>query len=194
MSLPPPPLNDKPGSFAWLEWYRKLRDYISTSGSVPWYIINFAGSNITDIALRDHNSMQGVQGGASGEEYHLSASEHTAVAGSGQGVWSPTFTSLTEVPGGGSITKTGSYSRIGKYVYFTVQIVCTGGATTASTAGSTYCDLPITASIDDTCTVADTTTNVAIGNGAINGSTSSCYPATWGATGNTIIISGKYEV
>jgi hypothetical protein len=70
-TLPPPPINDKPGSFTWLEWYRQLRNYVSTSGSVPWYIINFAGSNITDIALREHNNMQGVQGGASGEKYHL---------------------------------------------------------------------------------------------------------------------------
>ena len=48
--LPPPPVNDQPGSFAWLEWYRQLRNYVSTSGSVPWYIINFSGSNLTDIA------------------------------------------------------------------------------------------------------------------------------------------------
>lgn len=72
-ALPPPPVNDKPGSFAWLEWYRQLRNYVSTSGSVPWFIINFAGSNITDIALRDHNQLQNVQGGASGEKYHVSA-------------------------------------------------------------------------------------------------------------------------
>ena len=44
--LPPPPVNDQMGSFAWLEWYRQLRNYVATSGSVPWYIINFAGSNI----------------------------------------------------------------------------------------------------------------------------------------------------
>ena len=54
-ALPPPPIQDKPGSFTWLEWYRQLRAYVSTSGSVPWYIINFAGSNITDIAARTEN-------------------------------------------------------------------------------------------------------------------------------------------
>jgi len=69
--LPPPPINDKPGSFTWLEWYRQLRNYVSTSGSVPWYIINFAGSNITDISLRDHGNLQGLQGGTAGEHYHL---------------------------------------------------------------------------------------------------------------------------
>lgn len=71
MPLPPPPINDKPGSFTWLEWYRQLRNYVSTSGSVPWYIINFAGSNITDIALRSHENLQGLQGGQAGQHYHL---------------------------------------------------------------------------------------------------------------------------
>lgn len=69
--LPPPPINDKPGSFAWLDWYKKLREYIATSGSVPWYIINFAGSNITDIVNRSHANLQGVQGGTAGEAYHV---------------------------------------------------------------------------------------------------------------------------
>jgi len=75
--LPPPPINDKPGSFTWMEWYRQLRNYVSTSGSIPWYVINFAGSNITDIAQRAHNDLQTVQGGTAGERYHLTAAQHT---------------------------------------------------------------------------------------------------------------------
>lgn len=78
--LPPPPVNDQMGSFTWLEWYRQLRNYVSTSGSVPWYIINFAGSNITDIASRSHNQMQSLQGGGAGEMYHLTAAQHAALA------------------------------------------------------------------------------------------------------------------
>lgn len=69
--LPPPPINDKPGSFTWLEWYRQLRNYVSTSGSVPWNIINFAGSSIQDIANRSHNLLQNLQGGAPNQMYHL---------------------------------------------------------------------------------------------------------------------------
>jgi hypothetical protein len=79
IGLPPPPINDAPGSFTWLEWYRQLRSYVSTSGSVPWYIINFAGSNITDIATRLHNNLQGLQGGTSGEMYHLTAAQYSAL-------------------------------------------------------------------------------------------------------------------
>lgn len=76
VGLPPPPVNDQPGSFTWMEWYRQLRNYVSTSGSVPWYIINFAGSNITDIASRAHNHLQTLQGGTAGEMYHLTAAEY----------------------------------------------------------------------------------------------------------------------
>lgn len=221
-SLPPPPIQDKPGSFTWLEWYRQLRDYISTSGSVPWYVINFAGSNITDIANRDHDSLQNLQGGTAGEHYHLTAAqiaalgihnsltglqggttneyyhvtntEYTALTGSTQGTWTPTFTNLTVVSGTGGATYSGRYSRIGRTVFYTIKIVCTGTATTASVAGTTYCTLPIAATQDDTVDVANATTRLSVGSGYLDSTNDRCYPATWTATGNTIIISGKYEV
>jgi len=192
--LPPPPIQDKPGSFTWLEWYRQLRNYISTSGSVPWYIINFAGSNITDIAIRLHNSLQGLQGGTAGEMYHLTNTEHTAVLDSTQGTWSPIFTNLTVVNGTGAATYAGRYSRIGRTIFYTVKISCSGTATTESTAGTTYCDLPVAAAQDDTVTTSNKTTLLGIGTGLLDSTNDRCYPSSWVATGNTIIISGKYEV
>jgi hypothetical protein len=192
--LPPPPIQDKPGSFTWLEWYRQLRNYISTSGSVPWYIINFAGSNITDIAIRLHNTIQGLQGGTAGEMYHLTNDEHTAVTNSVQGTWTPTFTNLTVVNGTGAATYAGRYSRIGRTIFYTVKISCSGTATTASTAGTTYCDLPVAAAQDDTVTTSNKTTLLGIGTGLLDSTNDRCYPSSWVATGNTIIISGKYEV
>ena len=223
-ALPPPPIQDKPGSFTWLEWYRQLRAYVSTSGSVPWYIINFAGSNITDIALRDHANLQNLQGGTAGEHYHLTAAqiaaigvglhnsltglqggttneyyhvtntEYTALTGSTQGTWTPTFTNLTVVNGTGGATYSGRYSRIGRTVFYTIKIVCTGTATTASVAGTTYCTLPVAATQDDTVDVANATTRLSVGSGYLDSTNDRCYPATWTTTGNTIIISGKYEV
>lgn len=191
--LPPPPINDQPGSFTWLEWYRQLRSYISTNGSVPWYVINFAGSNITDIATRNHDSMQSIQGGTAGEHYHLTAAELSTIA-SVNGTWTPTFTSLTVVNGTGGATYSGRYSKMGRTVFYTVKIVCTGTATTTSTAGTTYCDLPIAATQDDTVDVANATTRLAVGSGYLDSTNDRCYPSAWTATGNTIIISGKYEV
>ena len=93
--LPPPPVNDQPGSFTWMEWYRQLRNYVSTSGSVPWYIINFSGSNITDIADRDHGNLQGVQGGTAGEHYHLTNAQYTTIS-------SGLHNSLNSIQGGTS--------------------------------------------------------------------------------------------
>jgi len=224
MALPPPPIQDKPGSFTWLEWYRQLRDYVSTSGSVPWYIINFAGSNITDIALRDHDQLQNVQGGTAGEHnhltdaeltqiqsnlhnstsglqggttneyYHLTNTAYTALQNSTQGTWTPTFTNLAVVPGTGAASYDGRYSRIGRTIFYRIKISCTGTATTASTAGLTYCTLPVAASEDDTVTVSNKNTLLGIGVGFLDATNDRCYPTTWGATGNTIIISGKYEV
>jgi len=224
-ALPPPPIQDKPGSFTWLEWYRQLRAYVSTSGSVPWYIINFAGSNITDIALRNHNQLQSLQGGVSNEYYHLTSAEYTALnspvdhntldniqggttdeyyhltstenntlANSVNGTWTPSFTNLTETTATGVITKTGRYSRIGRTVFYQITISCTLTSTTASVAGTTYCDLPITAVQNDVVSVANGTTKIGLSSGFLEASTSRCYPSSWTATGNTIILSGKYEV
>ena len=227
--LPPPPINDAPGSFTWLEWYRQLRNYVSTSGSVPWYIINFAGSNITDIANRLHNQLQGLQGGTAGEMYHLTAAQHSALTAgphnslsgiqggtssqyyhmtaaeydalinSTQGTWTPTFTNLTVVNGTGGAVYAGRYSRIGRTVFYTVTITCTGTATTKSTANSTYFDLPISAVYDDVVFTANSVTRQGNHGGSsetgyLEASTDRGYTPDWGATGNKMIISGKYEV
>jgi len=80
MSLPPPPTSDAAGSFAWLEWFRKLRDYISTTGSVPWSIIDFTGSTLSSIASRSHQVLQALQGGTTGEYYHLTQSNYNEVS------------------------------------------------------------------------------------------------------------------
>ena len=191
--LPPPPINDQPGSFAWLEWYRQLRNYVSTSGSVPWYIINFQGSNLTDIATRLHNQLQGTQGGTAGEMYHLTSAQYSALIGGTTQPWNPSFTNLTTVPGTGSISITGRYSTLGKLVSYTIKIVCTGDATTAALAGTTYSSIPVIAAYDDVCTAADITNNLGIGVGSLDSTTDRCYTPTWSATGDTIVISGKYE-
>lgn len=79
MALPPAPINvSNNNSFVWLEWYRKLREYLNTSGSVPWAVVDKAGSNLSDISTRQHSSLQSIQGGAVGNYYHLTR----ALAGS----------------------------------------------------------------------------------------------------------------
>lgn len=76
MSLkpPPPPVKSEPGSFAWMDWYKKLYDYLNTAGSVIWTTIDFTGSKLTDIAIRLHSNLQGILGTGA---YHVSSTEAT---------------------------------------------------------------------------------------------------------------------
>ncbi len=73
---PPPPTKSEPGSFAWMDWYRSLYDFISSTGSIAWSQINFAGSKLTDITTRLHSNLQGILGTGS---YHISSSEASNV-------------------------------------------------------------------------------------------------------------------
>jgi len=79
MPLPPPPTQDSQGSYAWLEWFRQLRNYITQVGSVPWSIIDFTGSTLSSIASRSHQVLQALQGGTTGEYYHLTNAKSNEV-------------------------------------------------------------------------------------------------------------------
>ena len=78
-ALPPPPTRAPDGSFAWLDWYNKLQQFVSQGGVVPWANIDFTGSTIADIQNRDHNLLTAIQGGAVGEHYHLTLAQHNSV-------------------------------------------------------------------------------------------------------------------
>jgi hypothetical protein len=77
--LPPPPSNAQAGSFAWYDWYTKLRDYV----------LNLAVT---------HNTLDGLQGGTTSQYYHLTSTQHTTV----NSYYSNTLTSDT------SLTTTGN--------------------------------------------------------------------------------------
>lgn len=78
--LPPPPTQNKNlDSHVWQDWFRKVREYVVNPGTVSWGTINFAGSSLADIQSRDHNVLQGVQGGASGQFYHLKQDDYNSL-------------------------------------------------------------------------------------------------------------------
>ena len=79
-ALPPPPIKAPDGSYAWLDWYNKLQLFVSQGGVVPWANIDFTGSSIGDIANRNHALLTALQGGTTGEYYHLTAAEHALAA------------------------------------------------------------------------------------------------------------------
>jgi hypothetical protein len=143
-TLPPPPIQDKPGSFTWLEWYRLLRNYVATSGSIPWAIIDFAGSSISDIASRSHQQLQALQGGTTGEYYHLTAAQASALAASSavQSVavnttLDDTYQTTVVTASGKTVTlPAASTARIGKT--WTIEFATTGTCTVVTSGSDSF--------------------------------------------------------
>jgi len=111
----------------------------------------------------------------------------------GQDAWTvftPSFTSLTVV---GATTYKGRFHVVGKQCWF--QVTLLAATSIASTAGTTYMTLPINArGIAGEATMANLTTNVAVGVGVIDAVNGRCYPPSQTASGNTFSLCGWFEV
>ena len=84
--LPPPPNPDADiNDYSWRDWFRQLRDYVVSAGTILWSQIDFTGSKLSDIVNRPHNVLQSMQGGNStlSQYYHLNLSEHTNLTDGG---------------------------------------------------------------------------------------------------------------
>ena len=104
--------------------------------------------------------------------------------------FSPTFTSLTVV---GATTYTGRVRVVGRQCFF--QVTLLAATSIASTAGTTYMTLPITATgIAGSAAMTNETTDVAVGVCHIDPGNSRCYLPSQGASGNTFTVAGWYEV
>lgn len=78
--LPPTPIGVPPGHSFWNDWYEKLRTIVNNGSiSVTWSNINFAGSTLSSIASRAHSALQSIQGGTTGQYYHLTAAQHASL-------------------------------------------------------------------------------------------------------------------
>ena len=130
--LPPPPTRADSGDFVWVAWYNQLNNYLSTGGSVAWSVINKAGSSLGDLQIKTHELLTSVQGGTSGEHYHLTSTEYT---GTGTGVFvrkdAAQFTGATTFTGTLQPTTAGGYKSSDGSVGYT------GTVTTASLVGKT---------------------------------------------------------
>lgn len=72
-----PPTGDKNLPPQLQDWFRQLRTYISgASGSIPWSNVSKAGSNLSEIVTRNHDTLQNISGGGSN---HLSTSQYDNV-------------------------------------------------------------------------------------------------------------------
>ncbi len=104
-----------------------------------------------------------------------------------ESTWTPVPTALTVV---GTPTYTGTYTKIGRRVFFVISCIAT--TSTAATGGTTCFTLPSTPARSDTCyatniSVANYGTGVAYTDGKV-------YVPTWSAIGVTVIISGSYDI
>ena len=107
--LPNPPLQDQfilngKMSNAWLRWFHRIKDILGTEAGLIWNLIDFTGSNITDIETRNHNDLQNIQGGSATERYHLTSAQHTDVTGFSTEAAS--FFSTTDITGAEAETLT----------------------------------------------------------------------------------------
>ena len=88
MALGPPPLHTPLNSPSWKRYFERLSQQLggTAEGGVGYFNgLDFTSSNITSILTRNHNDTQNNQGGSSGERYHLTEVQHTAITGAGIG-------------------------------------------------------------------------------------------------------------
>ena len=131
-SLPPPPIGEPPNSFAWQQWYIALQNiFSSTGGTIPWNLIDTSGSDLTDIVTRVHNTLQSLQGGTTGEFYHITSAQNTLVGTLAAGTYTPTLTNVTNLDA--STAYQAQYIRVGATVTVSGKVDVDPTANTTNT-------------------------------------------------------------
>ena len=78
--IPPIPIDAPFASYSWVDWYQKVRRAINEAQNLRWsQFTDFTGSNLNQLATRNHNDLQNIQGGSATENYHLTAAQNTAI-------------------------------------------------------------------------------------------------------------------
>lgn len=148
ITLPPVPIGEQPGSFAWQQWYLALQQLYTGTGALAWALVDKSGSNLTDIVTRDHASLQNMQGGTTGERYHLTSAQNVTMATLSGSTWTPTLTNVTNLDS--STAFQGQYLRVG------ATVTCSGKVTvdpTTAAATELGMSLPIASNFgaDEDC-------------------------------------------
>jgi len=108
-----------------------------------------------------------------------------------ESTFTPIFTGLTVVNGTGGATYAGSYTKIGRIVFWNASITVTGTCTVASIAGTTeITNLPGAAAVGSNCVASDVS-GTSLGAGSVAGLIA--YLPTWAARNTSINISGWYS-
>lgn len=133
---------------------------------------------------------------ASGKGVNFAAAGGDVLTIYGEGTWTPTRNGFTEVLGGGTITSTGRYTRIGNVVNIQAQIVCAGGATISATSGigSYLSGLPFTPSKLGSGTWVNGSSVAADGGFLVHTNTNLYITTGWAASSSTWYFSATYFV
>ena len=111
----------------------------------------------------------------------------------GQDKWetfTPAFTNLTVV---GATTYVGRFRTVGRQCFF--QVTLLAATSIASTAGSAYLALPITAAgIAGVGSMQNLTTGIEVGNCTIDATNGRCILPSQIASANTFALAGWYEI
>lgn len=109
-----------------------------------------------------------------------------------EGVFTPVPTGLSVVVGSGTVTYSGYYTKIGRFVHWGILITPTGTATTASTiSATTFGGIPFVAAKPSTCQAATAGVSQLL-NGYITGQT--VFAPSWSATNAQVVITGSMIV
>jgi hypothetical protein len=110
-----------------------------------------------------------------------------------EGTWTPARVNFTEVLGGGTITSTGRYTKVGNLVQIHCDIVCAGGATIAGVrAVSYFTGQPFTSSVGGAG--AYSIFNEGSGGALINTGNIFVVSTTFGATSYQIVFDCTYRI
>ena len=111
-----------------------------------------------------------------------------------EGTWTPNRINFTEVLGGGAIASSGRYTRVGNVVHLHADIVCSGGATIAATANTSYLTgQPFNSSIG-AGGIWVNTTNTGVGGMWINTGNIFIVETSWVATSATFMLDCTYTI
>jgi hypothetical protein len=135
----------------------QLEQLYSGTGTIAWGLVDKTGSNLSDLATRDHASLQNMQGGTTGERYHLTAAQQALIAaGIASSTWTPTLTNTTNLDA--------STAYQGQYIRFGNTVTCSGKVDvdpTAAAATVLGISLPIVSNFGATEDCAGTAVNPA---------------------------------
>lgn len=88
VNLPPlPPAVEPFSGPQWQKWVKTLVNKVTSPGALSWSSIDFTGSKLTDIVIRNHNDLTAIQGGAVGDYQHLTTAQLSVVNSTNVLIW-----------------------------------------------------------------------------------------------------------